>query len=125
MSRGDFLSERKRPLKRRIGMRFSNEFYFVTPGGMLGIEEIPSDCGLIEIGKAESEDSQRFIRRQDGFFHIDPITHSYCVVTVPAPWRDTPGPTWQFVASTLRNQRRALQEKPLPPPKQHKLDFGC
>src|SRR3954470_22192929 len=28
-SRGDFLSEIKRPLKRRIGMRYSNEFYFV------------------------------------------------------------------------------------------------
>src|SRR6476659_6151000 len=26
-SRGDFLCELKRPLKRRIGMRYSNEFY--------------------------------------------------------------------------------------------------
>jgi len=31
-SRSDFLSELKRPLKRRIGLRYSNEFYFVTPG---------------------------------------------------------------------------------------------
>src|SRR5262244_2466712 len=30
-SRTDFLSELKHPLKRRIGMRYSNEFYFVTP----------------------------------------------------------------------------------------------
>ena len=30
-SRADFLSELKQPLKRRIGMRYSNEFYFVTP----------------------------------------------------------------------------------------------
>jgi hypothetical protein len=30
-SRGDFLSELKHPIKRRIGMRYSNEFYFVTP----------------------------------------------------------------------------------------------
>ena len=33
-SRGDFLSELKRPLKRRIGMRYSNEFYFVTPAAL-------------------------------------------------------------------------------------------
>src|SRR5664279_3384391 len=32
-SRGDFLCELKQPLKRRIGMRCSNEFYFVTPAG--------------------------------------------------------------------------------------------
>jgi hypothetical protein len=30
-SRADFLSEIKRPLKRRIGMRYSNEFYFAHP----------------------------------------------------------------------------------------------
>jgi hypothetical protein len=29
-SREDFLSELKRPLKRRIWMRYSNEFYFLT-----------------------------------------------------------------------------------------------
>src|SRR5687768_6169713 len=31
-SRADFLAELKQPIKRRIGMRYSNEFYFVTPG---------------------------------------------------------------------------------------------
>src|SRR5580704_14523880 len=34
-SRADFRNELKNPLKRRIGMRFSNEFYFVTPAGLL------------------------------------------------------------------------------------------
>src|SRR5579871_4994128 len=34
-SRGDFLNEMKQPLKRRVGMRYSNEFYFVTPGGLV------------------------------------------------------------------------------------------
>jgi hypothetical protein len=33
-SRGDFFSELKQPLKRRIGMRYSNEFYFVTPAAV-------------------------------------------------------------------------------------------
>ena len=30
-SRADFLCELRNPLKRRIGLRYSNEFYFVTP----------------------------------------------------------------------------------------------
>ena len=33
------------------------------------------------------------------------------MITVPAPWRDTPGPTWQLVAAMLRNQRE-MEEKP-------------
>ena len=51
-SRADFLSELKRPLKRRIGMRYSNEFYFVTPAAMVGVAEIPPECGLVEAGFA-------------------------------------------------------------------------
>ena len=47
-SRADFLSELKCLLKRRIGMRYSNEFYFVTPAALVVIEEIPSECWLVE-----------------------------------------------------------------------------
>jgi len=32
------------------------------------------------------------------------------MITVPAPWRDTPGPTWQLVAGMLRNHRRQFAE---------------
>jgi hypothetical protein len=124
MSRADYLGEIRRPLKRRIGMRFSNEFYFVTPAGMLAHDEIPSDCGLIEIGQASTEESKRLVRGHEGFFSIQPETGVFCTVTVPAPWRDTPGPTWQFVAAMLRNQQRALHERPPAPPKQSKLEFG-
>jgi hypothetical protein len=38
-SRADFLSELKRPIKRRMGMHYSNEFYFVNAGCVGG------DCG--------------------------------------------------------------------------------
>lgn len=123
-SRADFLSELKRPLKRRIGLRFSNEFFFVTPAGMLALEEVPTDCGLIEVGNAVTEESQRIVRQHAGFFHINAATGDFCMVTIPAPWRDTPGPTWQFAAAMLRNQQRAFQEKPPAPPKQQKLDLG-
>jgi hypothetical protein len=123
MSRADFLGEIRRPLKRRIGMRFSNEFYFVTPAGMLTHEEIPSDCGLIEIGQAITEESRRLVRRSEGFFSLDPANGVFCAAAVPAPWRDSPGPTWQFVAAMLRNQQRAFHEKPPAPPKQGKLEL--
>jgi len=48
-SRADFLCEMKQPLKRRIGLRYSNEFYFVTPAGLLNTSEIPIECGLVEV----------------------------------------------------------------------------
>ena len=40
-SRADYLDELKHPLKRRIGMRYSNEFYFVTPADLVKPAEIP------------------------------------------------------------------------------------
>ncbi len=122
-SRADFLGELKHPLKRRIGMRYSNEFYFVTPGGMLDVREVPVDCGLIEAGKATAEEWRELLRRQAGFFHFDPDTRSYCLLTAPAPWRDTPGPTWQLAAAMLRNQRKEFVEKGPEPPAQERLAF--
>jgi hypothetical protein len=111
-SRGDFLAELKRPLKRRIGMRYSNEFYFVTPANLVNAAEIPADCGLVEAGHATFADWKQLISRHAGFFNYDPERRAYCMITVPAPWRDTPGPTWQLVAAMLRNQRRQFAEEP-------------
>jgi hypothetical protein len=122
-SRADFLSELKRPLKRKIGMRYSNEFYFVTPAALVGIGEIPSECGLVEAGFAMFAEWKDLIGRQAGFFNYDPKTRGYCMVTVPAPWRDTPGPTWQLVAAMLRNQRRQFSEAPPTRPVQERLEL--
>jgi hypothetical protein len=124
-SRSDFLCEIKHPLKRRMGLHFSNEFFFVTPAGMLSLDEVPTGCGLIEVGNATTNDSKRLIRSHSGFFHVDPHTGCYCMVTITAPWRDTPAPTWQFAAAMLRNQQRAMRENPPAPPKQLKLDLIC
>lgn len=123
VSRSDFLCEVRSPLKRRIGMHFSNEFFFVTPAGMLSCEEVPTNCGLMEVGKATTDDSNRLIRSHSGFFQVDPYSGWYCMVTVPAPWRDTPAPTWQFTAAMLRNQQRAFRENPPAIPQQQKLDL--
>jgi hypothetical protein len=124
VTRGDFLSELKHPLKRRIGMRYSNEFYFVTPASLVGTAEIPAECGLIEAGYAAAAEWRLLIGRQAGFFNYDPETRAYCMVTIPAPWRDTPGPTWQLAAAMLRNQRRRLSDEPPPRPAQQRLEFS-
>ncbi|MDQ1469804.1 MAG: hypothetical protein QOJ99_1284 [Bryobacterales bacterium] len=122
-SRADYLCELKQPLKRRIGMRYSNEFYFVVPGGMLSIAEVPPECGLIEVGNTTFEEWKVLIKRQAGFFAFDPASGEYSMITVPAPWRDTPGPTWELVAAMLRNQRREFEDRPPQPAAQQKLPF--
>jgi hypothetical protein len=122
-SRADFLTELKSPLKRRIGMRYSNEFYFVTPSGLVKESEIPSECGLIEAGFATSTEWRSLVRCHAGFFDFNPSTQAYCIVTVPAPWRDTPGPTWQLLAAMMRHQRREIEEKSPQAPAQQRLTF--
>ena len=122
-SRADFISELKRPLKRRIGMRYSNEFYFVTPAALVNPTEIPAECGLVEAGYATPAEWRELIVRHAGFFNYDPERQAYCLITVPAPWRDTPGPTWQLLAAMLRHQRRQFVEAPPPQPAQQKLEL--
>ncbi len=122
-SRADYLGELKHPLKRRIGMRYSNEFYFVTPADLIKPAEIPHECGLVEAGLASPEEWRELMPRQAEFFSYEAETRAYCLITVPAPWRDTPGPTWQLVAAMMRNQRRELEERPPAPALQQKLEF--
>ena len=122
-SRADFLCEMKQPLKLRIGLRYSNELYFVAPARLLSTSEIPVECGLIEIGSLTSEGRKSIVTPFDTFAHFDPDHTTYCRVTVPAPWRETPGPTWQFVAGMLRNQQKAFQGRAPKPPNQQRLPF--
>ena len=49
VSRSDFLSELKKPSKRRDFVRHSHRFYFATPAKLVKPEEIPPECGLLEI----------------------------------------------------------------------------
>jgi len=66
----------------------------------------------VEAGFATFAEWKQLISRHAGFFNHDPERRAYCMITVPAPWRDTPGPTWQLVAAMLRNQRRQFSEEP-------------
>jgi hypothetical protein len=123
-SRADFLCEMKQPLKRRIGLRYSNEFYSVTPAGLVNMSEIPVECGLVEIGLFTPEERDVTLARPGMFIHFDPGHGTYCRVTVPAPWRETPGPTWQFVAGMLRNQQRVFQDRSPKQSNQQRLPFA-
>ena len=64
----------KHQLKRRIGMRYSDEFYVSTPAGLVDITEISVEYRLVEAGVATAEEWKGLIRRQAGFFSFDPDT---------------------------------------------------
>jgi len=78
-SRSDFKSEINKPKKRRAGLRLSNEFYFVCPKDMVTIEEVPVECGLMEV------DEKGVIS-----------------TTIKAPFRNTIPPTFNFLATVCR-----------------------
>ena len=78
---------------------------------------------LVEAGFATVAEWRDLIGRQAGFLNYDRETRTYCMITVPALWRDTPGPTWQPVAAMMRNQRRQFSEQPPPRPVQERLQL--
>lgn len=84
VSRSDFLSELRNPLKRRRALLLSNMFYFVAPAGVIKPEELPLECGLLEIVEYP----------QTGIKAINTV--------VSAVHRDNPPPSWRFFASIAR-----------------------
>lgn len=52
VTRADFLRELKKPIKREFAYLHSNEAYFVAPGGVIFVDELPEGWGLIEMNKA-------------------------------------------------------------------------
>src|SRR5215831_11691362 len=99
--------ERRSPASRRLRTE-----HFSSHAALVSVTEIPPECGLVEAGYATFAEWKDLIGRHAGFFNYDPETRAYCMITVPAPWRDTPGPTWQLVAAMLRNQRRQFTDAP-------------
>jgi len=79
VSKSDFKVEINKPAKRRAGMRLSNEFWFICPQGIISIDEVPLNCGLIEV-------------LEDGT--LKELVH--------APYRESI-PTWLIVSSMLRS----------------------
>lgn len=77
ISRSDF--KRDSYEKQRQARLFSDQFYYATPPGLLEKDQIPDWAGLVEIRSGKA------------------------VNVVQAPLRDKDGPTWQLVASLIRN----------------------
>jgi len=86
MSRSDFRRELAQPTKRRQALLISNEFWFAAPFDVIPPDEVPLECGLVEFGYVGEGERRR-------------LEH---IVTVDAPWRDTPPPSWGFVAALCR-----------------------
>lgn len=77
VSRSDF--RRDTPKKQRDARLFSDEFYYVTPPGLVNVDEVPDWAGLMEW------DGERWR------------------VPISAPRRDKDAPSWELVVSIMRN----------------------
>lgn len=77
ISRADF--RRDTAIKQREARLFSDQFYYVTPAGLIRPDELPDWAGLIEYA--------------DGQFKT----------VIGAPYRDKDAPTWELVVSLIRN----------------------
>ena len=86
-SRSDLLHELAKPLKRRAGLRMSNRLWFVVEQGLMRIDEVPVNTGLIEV-----------------------LPDGSLKELVPAPYKESI-PNWGIVASILRSlDRERLKE---------------
>lgn len=98
-SRADFLRELASPRKRRPALMMSNYFYFVTPPGIVKPDEVPIDCGLLEITKAGRETVRQG-------FHMGRVLYaSHIGTVVEAPFREGRPPTWGMIVAMARNKR--------------------
>lgn len=84
VARQDFLNELRQPAKRRFALLISNQFYFVTPVGMVSVSEIPVECGLREV--------------------MPDLTIKH---TKPAPHRDRLPASWSLLAAVARRVQKA------------------
>lgn len=88
VSRADFLREMAKPRKREFAMSVSNQFYFVTPPGLVTKNELPDDCGLMEVG---ADGETKIVQR--------------------APERLCERPSWLFIASLGRRIEYELSKE--------------
>jgi hypothetical protein len=87
VSRADFLRDVRRPAKQRGALLYSNEFFYVSPAGVIKAEEVPIFAGLIEI---------------DAIVPVHDEPYYAGTVIVRAPYRDKMRPSWPFIVSLLR-----------------------
>jgi len=92
-SRADFRREIADPGKRREALALSNRFYFAAPQGIIPRDELPADCGLVELSREEGS-----VRAQ---------------LVVEAPCREQPAVvSWRFAAMLARRGTKAAAADP-------------
>ena len=85
ISRGDFRNDLKNPKKQRGARLFCDNFYYVTPPGLVTIDEVPVWAGLIEI----NPDAENWRDKEK--------------IIVVAPQLDKERPTWGLLIAAARN----------------------
>lgn len=98
VSRSDFLHEIKNPKKRRRALLWSNEYYFITLPGIVRVGELPPEVGLIEVTEGDIAGDSMY---------VSPVMRP----VIAAPWRDTIGPTWRFLAAIARASEKKGRDK--------------
>ena len=76
-SRNDFLYEIKHPEKRTLAIKYSNQFFFVTPQKLVKPSEIPIGCGLLEVMETQFRGTK--------FLTIDRIKNATISPAAPLP----------------------------------------
>ena len=69
-SRGDFLADRDKPFRQKPGIGVGCERYYLAPRGLIGVEELPTGWGLLEVCGRETERvkaSAKNLRCEAGF----------------------------------------------------------
>lgn len=84
VSRDDFSREVANPEKRAVARLFSDVFLFATPAGLISPDEVPSDCGLVEV---DERGRLRLVR--------------------PAPLSPKALPSWELLSAVARRASRA------------------
>lgn len=101
VSRSDFLAELRKPLKRKVALLYSNRFYFVAPPDIIKPADLPPEAGLYEL---QEPDPDRYL--DNGKKMWNPHPERWLKEIVPAPWRDTPPPSWGLFCSMARRLRK-------------------
>ena len=87
VTRQDFKKDINDDLKQRGARLYANNFYYVTPKGLLKPEEVPLWAGLIEL---DLEDEDR-------------VKNAYFQEVIPAPLFPKAVPSWGLICSIIRH----------------------